>query len=67
MNDTAAKWRDLASEQPADGDMVLASDGHARWVDYYLPWIAPMTWNGHAATLWYPIPPLPTAVNDANG
>lgn len=55
-------WRALVDEAPREGDVVIATDGEARWMDAYYPQIVTsLTWYGvkrHIATHWFPLPPI---------
>lgn len=48
-------WRDLAKDKPDDRDMVIATNGKARWMDMWLKGAPFMKWQGHSATHWHPI------------
>jgi hypothetical protein len=51
-------WYALKERQPDDGALVIATNGKARWMDIYYPKIAPMRWNEHIATHWFPVPAI---------
>lgn len=59
------RWRDLSldDEQPRDGELVIATDGEARWMDIHSPGLdIPMTFfdsRRHVATHWHPILEIP--------
>lgn len=56
-------WRELANEKPEEGDMVIATDGKARWMDMWFSSILQMCWNGkHVATHWHPVLDLPAII-----
>jgi hypothetical protein len=55
-------WRDLSKDVPWFGEVVVATDGEARWLDMRTPHSFDMKWQGHTATHWHSIADLPTAV-----
>lgn len=60
-------WRDLQKEKPDNREMVIATDGKARWMDMWIDIHDGMTWASHVdrtlhvATYWHPILDLPDA------
>lgn len=53
-------WRDLSIEIPIAGEIVVATDGKARWLDARQPLDGfILKWQGHTATHWHPIADLP--------
>lgn len=61
------RWHDLSrdDEQPQEGEMVIATDGAARWMDiFHSVTNLPMSFcDGigiHTATHWHPVLELPT-------
>jgi hypothetical protein len=52
-------WRDLSKDVPIAGEVVVATDGIARWLDARTPWGFDLKWQGHTATHWHPIADLP--------
>jgi hypothetical protein len=68
---TALGWRDLSKEKPDNGDMVIATDGKARWMDIYSTAMPQMTWSGdnrhHVATQWHLVLNLPSALRGEHG
>lgn len=60
------RWHDLSrdDEQPADGELLIATDGEARWMDMFHRGIdIPMTFfdgqESHTATHWHPVLEIP--------
>lgn len=53
-------WRDLSNEVPIVGEVVVATDGNARWLDARQPYCGfELKWQGHTATHWHSIADLP--------
>ena len=55
-------WRDLLKDVPIAGEVVVATDGEARWLDMRTPYSFDMKWQGHTATHWHSIADLPSVV-----
>lgn len=61
-------WIDLKKEMPALDDVVVCTDGKARWLDKRMDGFEEMhllKWNGHKATHWHPVADLPDPVGQA--
>lgn len=52
-------WHSLDYDRPIDGQMVIATDGVARWMDMFLLSLDRMTWLGHTATHWHAVREIP--------
>lgn len=52
-------WRDLSKDVPIAGEIVVATDGAARWLDMRTAYSFDMKWQGHTATHWHSIADLP--------
>ncbi len=55
-------WIDLAKDKPELDDVVVCTNGKARWLDKRMDGfegIHMLKWNGHTATHWHPIADLP--------
>lgn len=62
-------WIDLKSEIPALDDVVVCTDGKARWLDKRMNGFEEremLKWDGHTATHWHPIADLPALVGTVN-
>lgn len=58
-------WIDLKQEIPALDDVVVCTDGNARWLDKRMDGFEEaemLKWDGHTATHWHPITDLPAPV-----
>lgn len=53
-------WRDLSKDVPIVGEVVVATNGKARWLDARTPWSFELKWQEHTATHWHPISDLPS-------
>jgi hypothetical protein len=55
------RWHDLTAdlERPMCGELVIATDGEARWMDMLIEGFDDMRWQGHIATHWHPVLDLP--------
>lgn len=59
-------WRDLSKDVPIIGEVVVATDGKARWLDARQPFDGfELKWQRHTATHWHPIADLPALVGKA--
>ena len=56
-------WIALKEDIPALDDVVVCTDGKARWLDKRMSDFEEreMKWDGHIATHWHPIADLPAA------
>lgn len=52
-------WIEIAKELPEFEDVVVCTDGEARWLDKRMKYFQEMRWNGHTPTHWHPIADLP--------
>ena len=55
-------WRPIAEEVPPLNDVVVCTDGKARWLDKRMPELPEMKWNGHTPTHWHPLADLPHSI-----
>lgn len=55
----ALGWRELAKELPDLEDVVVCTDGTARWLDMRTEHFPDMKWTGHTPTHWHPLLNLP--------
>ena len=55
----ALGWRPVA-DKPDERSFVMATDGHARWIDAHtFEWAWPPNFEGRVATHWHPVQDLP--------
>lgn len=56
-------WIELKKEIPALDDVIVCTDGKARWLDMRMSGFEEMEmkWDGHTATHWHPIADLPAS------
>ncbi len=55
----ALGWRSV-DDKPDERSFVMATDGHARWIDAHtLDFAWPPTFDGRTATHWHPVHDLP--------
>lgn len=53
-------WIAISKELPALEDVVVCTDGIARWLDKRTEHFPFMKWNGHTPTHWHPLADLPS-------
>lgn len=52
-------WIDLAKEKPDLDDVVVCTNGKARWLDQRIAGFDQLKWQEHVATHWHPLADLP--------
>lgn len=52
-------WIDLAKEKPDLDDVVVCTNGKARWLDKRIAGFDQLKWQEHVATHWHPLADLP--------
>jgi hypothetical protein len=55
-------WHPLDERRPADRQMVIATDGVARWMDMYFSRLDRLSWQGHVATHWHAVREIPDSI-----
>lgn len=64
----ALGWIDISKKVPDFDDVVVCTNGRARWLDSRTLYSPEMRWNGHAPTHWHPLADLPAFLHeDKNG
>jgi hypothetical protein len=56
-------WIEIAKALPAFEEVVVCTDGVARWLDKRTEHFLDMRWMGHAPTHWHPLADLPALKN----
>lgn len=57
----ALGWRSLADDPPdEDGELVIATDGKARWLAKWFSDYPDINFGNHKATHWHPVLDLPS-------
>lgn len=55
----ALGWIELAKERPELDDVVVCTNGKARWLDKRIVGFDELKWQEHIATHWHPLADLP--------
>lgn len=60
-------WQSIDLDPPTAGEMVIATDGVARWMDMLIMafWDEPahgLRWQGHIATHWHAVREVPHSI-----
>lgn len=55
-------WRDLSKEIPELNDVVVCTNGKARWLDRRVAGFDELKWQEHIATHWHPLADLPQSI-----
>lgn len=63
----AFDWNDIDNDPPNEGELVIATDGVARWMDMLMMpfWDEPgrgLRWQGHVATHWHAVRCIPERI-----
>lgn len=61
----AFDWHSIDHDPPVEGEMIIATDGRARWMDMLIMafWDDPgrgLRWQNHIATHWHAVRQIPT-------
>lgn len=55
----AVGWQDIKNEQPELNEVVVCTNGKARWLDRRIAGFDELKWQEHVATHWHPLLDLP--------
>jgi hypothetical protein len=55
----AVGWREVTKEMPDINDVVVCTNGKARWLDKRIVGCDELKWQEHVATHWHPLLDLP--------